>query len=65
MNNHHQRCYEIAVNSLIPKASEIATMTATGSRREVGVDGQEFEWCTWTEIFHKEMNRLCRETGLR
>jgi hypothetical protein len=62
---NQDRCYVVAVNSFIPKASAIATRTATGSRKETGVDGKEFEWCTWTEIFHREMGRLCREAGIR
>lgn len=65
---NQDRCYVVAVNSFVPKASAIATKEVNSEMVPVkmvkGKDGL-FEWDKWTEIFHREMGRLCREAGIR
>ena len=57
------------INALIPKAvAEADKQIATHKvkvMRTVGRDGVLFNYDGWTEIFHREVNRLTFQAGLR
>ena len=57
------------INNLIPLASHYATVRCkqVGARivEKPGVDGKPYNYDYWSEYFHKEMNRLAIEKGLR
>lgn len=61
--------YEMNINNFIYLAGleadkEIARTGVTHVMKP-GVDGVDFKWCMWTEHFHKAMNRMTREAGVR
>ena len=61
--------YNAAINALIPEAEEIATKKV---KRRVspfvfikGADGDDFRFDYWTAEFHRTMNELASDRGLR
>jgi hypothetical protein len=61
--------YEKAINDLIPIASFRANALVKKLGKSVdersGVDGKPFNHDYWTEFFHREMNIMTVEIGLR
>lgn len=61
--------YEKNINSLIPaaelEASEMVASLGISSESRNGANGQPYNHCFWTEFFHKAMNRMTLERGLR
>lgn len=61
--------YTDSIDMLIPKAEEeanrIATLMGKKSENRPGVDGNPYTYCYFTEFFHKAMNRMAKEKGLR
>jgi len=70
MTNHgYDHDYESAVNRLIRLAEKNTKVRLRKYPRETEerktLAGLPWYWSFWTEIFHEEMNRLTRESGLR
>lgn len=61
--------YIFKINELIPKAVSIANreldIRGVGGERRIGVDGQMYIHDVFSELFHKAMNKLAFEMGLR
>ena len=64
-----QTPYEIAINSFIPIAIKNAKLKASKMPSEYeirkGADGDGYNHFWEDEFYHKEMNRLTSEAGLR
>ena len=67
------RNYVIAVNECIPFAEMRATKRYNEAKKlgipldrlVKGYKGSVYEHDTWTEYFHKSMNEICKERGIR
>lgn len=61
--------YEAKVNMLIPHATSEANrmidLHKVGDERRVGVDGNIYIFDWFTYYYHRAMNRMCYEAGLR
>ncbi len=69
INYGHKTDYESAINRLIGLAEKNTKVRLKKYPRETEqrktLAGLPWAWSFWTEIFHEEMNRLTRESGLR
>ena len=61
--------YRDKVDALVPFAERAALKRVKefGKKTEerIGKDGKLFKWCFFTQFFHEEMNKLCKEKGIR
>lgn len=57
------------IDKFIPLAEAEATRKVTKLAQKTksvkGKDGKPFNYCFWTEFFHKAMNRMTSAAGLR
>lgn len=60
---------EKKIDALIPHAEREADAAVAEmdqvTTKGVGTDGAPYEFCRWTEIFHKAMDKLAKAEGLR
>ena len=63
------KTYKDKVDALVDFAEKAAQERVKKLGREteerIGKDGKLFKWCFFTQFFHEEMNRMCREKELR
>jgi len=61
--------YRDKIDALVPfaEAEALKRVKEFGKKTEerIGKDGKPFKWDYFTQFFHEEMNRMCREKGLR
>ena len=61
--------YKDKVDALVDFAEKAAQerVKKLGKETEerIGKDGKPFNWDFFTEFFHEEMDRMCKEMGLR
>ena len=61
--------YRDKIDALVPFAEAEAQKRVKEYGKEVeeriGKDGKPFNWDFFTQFFHEEINRMCREKGLR
>ena len=61
--------YRDKIDALVPfaEAEALKRVKEFGKKTEerIGIDGKPFKWDYFTQFFHEEMNRMCREKGLR
>ncbi len=69
MKPYYDPVYEAAIDALIPEAEKIAKQRVEEIGKEwdlcIGIDGKKFRWNYQSAEFHKAMNRLAAEKGLR
>ena len=63
------KTYKDKVDALVDFAEKAAQerVKKLGKKTEerIGKDGKPFNWDFFTEFFHEEMDRMCREKELR
>ena len=63
------KTYRDKIDALVPFAERAALKRVKEYGKEVeeriGKDGKPFNWNFFTEFFHEEMDRMCREKELR
>lgn len=64
----YSSAYETARNKLIPYALAAARIRLSRmpkkSESRPGIDGEPYDHCFLTELFHQEMNKMAKEAGI-